>query len=103
VSIIALIARPEMFDGQHVRTMGWVCFGFEKSGLFPQQSDEREGLLFNGIGFQIHIEGVDCKRVGGTFDKSYCIIEGDFSAANKGHMSLYSGAITNVCYIVRVR
>lgn len=103
VSIIALVARPEMYDGQHVKTMGWVRLGFEKNGLFSQRSDEEEGLLINGLGLQVDRAESERGKLAGALDKSYCIVEGEFSAVDKGHMGMYSGSITNVCFITRAR
>ena len=34
VSIIALVATPERFDGKLVRVVGWAIFAFESQGIF---------------------------------------------------------------------
>jgi|SRR6266404_4129640 len=91
--LIRLIARPADFDGQRVRVIGFVRLEFEGNVMYPHKEDYDHALLGNGVWLSIsdQIQQRTAELTG-----KYCLVEGRFSASNRGHMGVWSGAIEDV-------
>lgn len=95
VSLIELIARPERFDGKRVRVLGFVNFEFEGNALYLSRADWERGMTKNGV----WIEPPDIPpSIKGRprWNRRDVVVEATFTAANRGHMGLWSGALTHV-------
>jgi hypothetical protein len=96
-SLIALIARPELYDGRRVRTVGFVHFEFEGNTLYVSREDYDNAIAKNGLwidpppGFQSS-NGVARAQP----NDRYVIVEATFSAQRQGHMGMSSGALEHV-------
>jgi len=75
--------------------------GFEKSILYHHAEDDKQNLTLNGIGLVLNGDKHTQEKIAASFDKTYCVVEGDFLP--RGNLDIFSGYITNVCYIARVR
>jgi hypothetical protein len=89
VSLVALIANPERFDGQLVRVSGFVRLEFEGTSLFLSEEDDRFNHTKNGVWLKLPESFyTDC-------DGKHCDVVGHFSARNMGHAGLFSGGIVD--------
>ncbi len=89
VSIIALIAVPERFDGKLVRLMGWASFAFESHGIFI--SRETAAVARNGLWLDVRLTS-DMLAFGG----SMVVVEGVFDSQSRGHLGMWSGTLTKI-------
>ena len=90
-SIVQLLANPERYDGLRVRTFGYIHLEFEGNAIYLHQEDERKGLYANGLWVSLAtgISPHDCTD-------SYVLVEGTFSVGDRGHMGLWSGAVSDI-------
>ncbi len=94
VSIIKLISNPEKFDGKYVRLIGFVRVAFEGDAIYLHEDDYKYGLTKNGLWLNLIKDTYE--KQSRKFDRKYVLVEGTFSAKDRGHMGLYSGAIENI-------
>jgi hypothetical protein len=94
VSIIQLISNPEKFDGKYVRLIGFVRVAFEGDAIYLHEDDYKYGLTKNGLWLNLTKDIYE--KEGQKFDRKYVLVEGTFSAKNRGHMGLFSGGIDNI-------
>ena len=94
VSIIQLISNPEKFDGKYVRFIGFVSVAFEGDAIYLHEDDYKYGLTKNALWLSLTKDIYE--KQSRKFDRKYVLVEGTFSARNRGHMGLYSGAIENI-------
>ena len=94
VSLIQLIAQPEKFDRKPVRFIGFLRIEFEGTAVYLHREDFDHGISRNGVWIDIPSDMTDRQRR--DVNMRYVICAGVFSAANRGHMGMFSGAITNV-------
>ncbi|MEJ7809996.1 MAG: hypothetical protein WKG32_06195 [Gemmatimonadaceae bacterium] len=48
-SLVALLARPELYNGTRVRVVGFVNFEFEGNGLYLSRIDWAQSIYANGL------------------------------------------------------
>jgi hypothetical protein len=93
VSMIQLIADPQRFDGQSVRVMGFLHLEFEGNAIYLHREDFERSILQNGI----WIELTDSQlRSSAKLNNGYVLVEGIFSASEKGHLGIWSGSLQRV-------
>ena len=96
-SLITLIARPELYDGKPVRVVGFIRFEFEGNALYMSRADYENNVTRNGLwidpppGFRSFNGPVKAKP-----NSQYALVEAIFSARNRGHMGMWSGALEHV-------
>jgi hypothetical protein len=93
VSLIQLIANPEKFDGKHIRVIGFLRIEFEGNALYLHREDYQIGLLKNAIWVDVTPE---MEKQSSKLDKQYVLLEGIFSANEKGHWGSFSGSIKRI-------
>jgi len=102
VSLINLIATPEKYNGKWVRVIGVARFEFEGDALFLSKSDyDYKVVTKNAVWLSIDPGAlkVDESTLAKEFNGLHVVVEGIYDMNNHGHMSLFSGAITNVSRI----
>ncbi|MGV3617246.1 MAG: hypothetical protein ACO1SV_18115 [Fimbriimonas sp.] len=92
--MIALIANPKAWHGKYVRLIGYAHLEFEGRGLYIHRQDQlnaisKNGLWLNGLSKGAKLEGKP------SVDQ-YVIVEGRFSATDRGHLGGWSGAIVDI-------
>jgi hypothetical protein len=92
VSIVDLIANPGKYDGKKVQLMGYIHFEFEGNGIYLHKEDQQQMLGHNGL----WVEWAEHAIRQPECQDTYALIEGTFSASNRGHMGLRSGAVTDM-------
>jgi hypothetical protein len=90
VSLVNLIANPEKYDGKRVSVKGFLALEFEGNALYLHKEDFDNRLYKNGLWYAG--ETLESKK----YDRKYVNIEGTFSAAERGHMGLWSGTLKDV-------
>jgi hypothetical protein len=88
VSIAALLANPEKFDGTAVRVIGFYHASFEHSAIYFAESDFVNNIRSNGLWVA---DGIPS-----NINNQYILVEGIFSSNDRGHLALWSGSICNV-------
>jgi hypothetical protein len=108
VSIIQLIATPDLFHGKKVVVTGYLTIGFEDNVLYLGEEDARVGNFKNGlwVGYAKDLssredlaEYDDYYRRLKPYAKSYVSIEATFDAKNTGHLDCCSGELLAVTRI----
>ena len=97
VSLVELIARPEVYHGRAVRVIGFVNFEFEGNGLYLSREDWERSIARNGLWIEPprSIQS-DSGPAPTPLNRRYVIVEGTFNAMHGGHLGMWSGAIERV-------
>jgi hypothetical protein len=98
LSIVDLIANPEMFDGRKVLIQGYVHIEFEGQGVYLHKDDFRYGITRNAL-WLTAAGGVDLKKC----QDSYSLVRGTFRAGIGGHNEMFSGVLDQVTQCSKVR
>jgi hypothetical protein len=93
VSIIQLIGSPDRFDGRIVRAVGFLHLQFEGNALYIHSEDFEHQIYKNAIWLSAD-PGLleEAEKLNGQ----YVIVTGTFSASNRGHRSMTSGALIGI-------
>jgi hypothetical protein len=95
VSLLELISVPERFKDRWVRLMGFVVIEFEGNAIYLHAEDFEHSLTRNAL--WIDVRDAQLAQQGGP---GYAIVEGQFQPNVRGHLELFSGAITHVQRLV---
>ena len=90
-SLIQLIQSPEQYAAKRVRVMGFASIKFEGRALYVREQDYRNAITKNAVWLSVEINDVNK-----LMHERYVLVEGVFSAQEKGHLKLYSGSINQV-------
>src|SRR5882724_1091506 len=93
VTLVRLIANPETFDGKLIRVIGFLRLEFEGNVLYLHREDYENAILGDGI--WVDVTPV-IKKQSATLNMNYVLLEGIFSAGERGHMGMWSGTIKQV-------
>ncbi len=94
-SIINLIATPDAYAGKKIRVIGYAVFEFEGQVIFLSENDAKAHIGMNGIWLNLDdtlIPKLDVSKLANR----YVIVEGVFSAVDKGHLGMFSGSIGKI-------
>ena len=91
VSIVELLGGPERFRGQRVRLIGFVSLEFEGKAVYLHEEDYVRAIMRNALWLEVAGNGPAALAKPG-----YAIIEGRYEPDSHGHMSMFSGALTQV-------
>jgi len=103
LSMIDLIANPELFDGKKVIVKGYVHFEFEGNGIFLHKEDFLYGIDRNALWLSLS-SSERAKKFSDCQD-SYAMVRGTFKAGIGGHNSMLSGELHDIaeCSVVEKR
>lgn len=93
VSMVALIAAPESYEGKFVRTHGFLCIEFEGNALYLHEEDYRHGLAKNSFALRLSRSQLEQFK---SLSLKYVLIEGTVYAKGLEHTDRWSGAIGNI-------
>ena len=93
VTLVRLIANPEKFDGKLIRVIGFLRLEFEGNVLYLHREDYENAILGDGI--WVDATPAMMKETA-TLNMNYVLLEGIFSAGNRGHMGMWSGTIKEI-------
>ncbi len=91
VSLLALIHAPEIYEEQKIRVIGLCTFGAESAVMWAAAEFYNQSVTKNGIHLDLPPEMNLAEFHGKTM-----LIEGVFSAENKGPHDFYSGSILQI-------
>jgi hypothetical protein len=94
VSMIALIANPESYDGVQVRVIGYLHLEFESDAIYLHRDDFENGISKNALGISQPAD-VSPDEWQGLNDQ-YVLCQGTFRADWMGHMAMNSGTIDDI-------
>lgn len=91
VSIVRLLADPGTFNGKRVLLVGFLHLEFEGNAIYLHRDDWIHGITQNAlwVSFASGVSSKSCQN-------KYVSIEGTFSAAERGHMGLFSGTVKDI-------
>jgi hypothetical protein len=94
VGMVSLLASPERYDGQRIRTTGFLCLEFEGNAIYLHEEDYRFRLTRNAVALDLTKEQeVQFKAL----SLKYVLIEGTVEASKASvERGIYSGFIGNV-------
>jgi hypothetical protein len=84
-TLVRLISNPEKFDGKLIRVIGFLRLEFEGNVLYLHREDYENAILADGI--WVDVTPVITKQ-SGTLNMNYVLLEGIFSAGDRGHMGM---------------
>ena len=93
VSVIQLIATPELFDGQEVRVIGFLRLEFEGEAVYLHREDFENSVAQNSVAIELSESQEHAWR---KLNNHYVIIEGRFSSVAKGHLGARSGSLQHI-------
>jgi len=93
VTLVRLIANPETFDGKLIRVIGFLRLEFEGNVLYLHREDYENAILGDGIWVDVTLV---IKKQSATLNMNYVLLEGIFSAGERGHLGMWSGTIKQV-------
>lgn len=92
VSIIQLVADPGRRDGAIVRTIGYLHLEFEGDMICPTREFYEKRAAQDCL-------WIDAPPSAASLSDHYVIVQGRFSAKDRGHLSMFSGALGQVTRI----
>lgn len=93
VSLIQLIANPELFNGKAVRVIGYMHLEFEGDAVYFHREDFEYTIHKNSLAIDLNEAQV---RLGRKLNNGYVIIEGRFNSVANGHLGVRAGSIENI-------
>jgi hypothetical protein len=91
VSMIDLIAKPELYHHKRVHVLGFLRLEFEGNALYFSRVDAEYRNTKNGLWVE-----VDPKGPFGTLNNKWVRVEGEFDRDDKGHLGIFSGTIKTI-------
>lgn len=101
-SIIHILAHPDRYHGKPVQVQGFLRIEFEHTAIYLCAEHARHGLTLNGLWVSFNRAAIPYEGPGGPveYDRKYVLIEGTFNKDNRGHGSLWQGAIEGIHRII---
>lgn len=98
VSLVAVIANPQAYNGKRVMLDGYLSIEFEDSALFLSQTDH--DLFFQKNGIMLDPPRAMSPAHRAALSGRYARVEGVFVADKAPYTWGYSGSITEVTFVV---
>jgi hypothetical protein len=92
ISIAALVANPERFEGKPVFVIGYYRSGFEHSAVYLHQEDAAHSITANGLWLQADVPN--------DLRNGYIGVDGIFTGLARGHLGQWSGTLCGVSRVV---
>jgi hypothetical protein len=91
-SLLQLLADPAKYHGRKVQVSGFCRLEYERLAIYLHKEDHAHHL-----GNAVWLNFQEAKDFTPKRRRiAYCLVEGVFSAANRGHMGVYPGAIEQI-------
>ena len=89
VSLAALLADPEHYEGRSVAVIGFLHRSFEHSAIYLHREDYVQAITPNGL-------WVSGATIPEALNERYARLEGIFTATETGHLNQWSGTLCNI-------
>ena len=96
VSMIQLIANPQQYAGKPIRVIAFLNLEFEGNALYLHREDFDRSIVSNAVWISLEDHQVRTSR---KLSGGYVLVEGIFSAKDRGHFGMFSGSIQQVTRI----
>jgi len=93
ISLIRLLANPDLYNQQVVRVQGFLELEFEGTALYLHREDCEQMLTRNALWLDVPSEIWERKY---ELTERYVQVTGVFRSELHGHMDLFGGAITRI-------
>jgi len=100
VSMINLISSPEEYHGKKIRVNAYLKIKHESNAIYLNKDDYRYSIYKNAI--YLYVDRDKLEKFLESPYEGYVSIEGIFNKNDKGHLSLFSGSLSNVTNIYRL-
>jgi hypothetical protein len=100
VSLVQLIARPEVFNGRPVRVLAYMSIGFEESALYLHKEDADVGNTSNAVWLDLESRPVAERLELARRRSGWVVVEGTFDSSLKGHLSAFPSGVRNVTRVI---
>ncbi|HEX6864270.1 MAG TPA: hypothetical protein VF414_15680 [Thermoanaerobaculia bacterium] len=97
VSLIQLIASPDLHDGKRVAAIGYLRLDFEGTALYIHEIDYRKLIIQNAVWLSLGPAPISEERQ--RLNGRYVLVEGRFSTKQRGHFGLFPGSLTEITNI----
>lgn len=94
VPLMSLITNPQHYDGQKVRSIGYMHLEFEGDCIYLRKEDYKQHIEKNGLWLEFKSDSVRHRL--SRLNDSYVIVEGIFDNHRLGHMDMNSGSIKDI-------
>ncbi|MDP8259661.1 MAG: hypothetical protein P9L96_01445 [Candidatus Gygaella obscura] len=102
VSIVSLLANPGDYNNLRIKTSGYFVYNFENNALYLSTESANNLLTKNGLWVELS-EETGLEENINEFKNTFCIIEGEFYAEEKGHKDLWTASLKDVDLIIPLR
>lgn len=89
VSLAALLADPEHYEGRSVAVIGFMHRSFEHSAIYLHREDYLQTITPNGL----WVSGANIPE---ALNDRYVRLEGVFTATETGHLNQWSGTLCSI-------
>jgi hypothetical protein len=93
VTMQQLLAEPQRFEGQRVRTTGFLRLEFEANALYPTRDDFNNAAMEHAV--WLDLSNAQLRRLG-KLNNGHVVVEGEFSVQYKGHGGKWLGVLRHV-------
>lgn len=93
VSLVRLLAEPQLYHGKLVRVVGFCRLEFEGNALFLHEEDFDRRLRKNALWLNVGWPVPPDKE---SLSDEYVVVEGVFDGRGKGHDDAYSGELRDL-------
>jgi hypothetical protein len=94
VSVLQLIANPQLYDGKRVRFIGFLRLEFEGDAIYLHREDYQHEISQNALWVNLPFDMT--KQEQQAVNMHYVICSGVFDASKRGHMGMFSGEINDI-------
>lgn len=102
VSLVALIARPELYEGRSVRVIGAFRLEFEGDAVCLHSEDIVKRISDNCLWVSLDYAKLNANPEElEALSGGHALLEGTFTSKRRGHFGMYSGSIENIWRVAR--
>lgn len=87
-----LLADPQRFEGQRVRTTGFLRLEFEANALYLTRDDFNNTVMQHAV--WLDLTNAQLRKLS-KLNNGHVVVEGIFSAKYKGHGGKWAGALSH--------
>jgi hypothetical protein len=96
VTMQQLLAEPRRFEGQRVRTTGFLRLEFEANALYPTRDDFNNSVMRHAV--WLDLTNAQLRRLG-KLNNGHVVVEGTFTAQYMGQGGKWPGALRHVASV----
>lgn len=99
VELDDILDDPESYHGKKIETEGIFTFEFENVGLYNSSRNSRGHDYENAVWLNFHSDLIISEEELKKIANQWITVKGTFDSNDKGHLSQFSGSISEVVYM----